>query len=189
MFYGQNTSYKHVNSENISVVEINLPLASSIDISNNNSDYIDIEYSTRGEYKNYSFLYSKTEENRFFIKEKLMSSITNLNNKLSIHKNYSTIVKISIPKKINLRLNIKNALTSISGKLNMITISQQRGTIFLNEWNSPGSIKTISAEIIFKNSNIKVLSNIDMQAPCANSNSEQIIYIESLKGKINCITY
>ena len=86
-------------------------------------------------------------------------------------------------------MHIENASTTIRGKLKSINISQIRGKIYLNEWDTPGLIKTISADVFFKNPAVKILYNLKKKISCINSNSIQILNIESVKGKINCITY
>lgn len=84
---------------------------------------------------------------------------------------------------------IENASTSIRGKLKSINVSQRRGKIHLNEWDTPGLIKTISADVFFKNPAVEILYNLKRKLSCINSNSGQILNIESVKGEINCITY
>ena len=86
-------------------------------------------------------------------------------------------------------MHIENASTSIRGKLKSINVSQRRGKIYLNEWDTPGLIKTISADVFFKNPAVEILYNLKRKLSCINSNSGQILNIESVKGKINCITY
>ncbi len=186
---GQNKFNKHFDSKNISILELNLPWISSINITNSKSEFIEVDYTTRGEYKNFTFLYSKLKRDSLFIKEKLISNSIKFNDKLSVHKNLSTSLNISLPKKLILQLYVENASTNIYGKVRSINISQSRGEIYLSEWNSPGLINTISADIIFNNPNIKILSNLKKKINCEESNSHDVLEIKSVSGKINCILF
>ena len=186
---GQNKFNKHFDSKNISVLELNLPWISSINITNSKSEFIEVGYTTRGEYKNFTFLSSKLKGDSLFVEEKLVSNSTNFNDKLSVHKNHSTSLNISLPEKLILQLYVENASTNIYGKVYSIIISQPRGEIYLSEWNSPGLIKTISADIIFNNPNIKILSNSKNKLNCGESDSHDFLEIKSVSGKINCITF
>ena len=189
IIYGQNKFNKQFDSKNISVLDLTLPWISSVNITNSMTEFIEVDYTSRGEYKNFTFLSSKLKGDSLFIEEKLVHNSINFNDKLSVHKNHSTSLNISLPEKLILQLYVENASTNIYGKVYSIIISQPRGEIYLSEWNSPGLIKTISADIIFNNPNIKILSNSKNKLNCGESDSHDFLEIKSVSGKINCITF
>ena len=153
------------------------------------TEFIELNYTARGEYKNSTFISSKVNKDRVYIEEKLILNSINFNDKLSIHKNHSTSLNISVPEHINLKLNIKDAITKINGNVSRINISQNSGEIYLNDWNSPGILKTISANIFFSNPNVKILTNLKKQLNCDNFESNNLLEVATVSGIIDCITF
>ena len=186
---GQNKLNKKFNLKSRSIVELKLPFASSVNISNSDSNFIEYNYTTRGEYKNSTFISSNINKDRVYIEEKLISNSIKFNDKLSIHKNYSTSLNILVPEHIILELYVREAITEIKGDVSKIDVYQNSGEMYLENWNSPGILKTISTNIFFSNPKIKILSNSKKQFNCNNSESNNILDITTVSGIIKCITF
>jgi hypothetical protein len=180
---------KKIDSSEIYFIELDLPFVSEININNTNSQFIEFDYTSRGEYKNATFVSSILEKNKVSITEKLISNSTDFNDKLSIHKNYLTSFNISFPKNLTLKLSVENSTTKINAKMEQIDFFQNTGNIYLGEWDSPGKIQTISANIYFNNHKIKILSTLKESLNCYTFESDSIIEVETLSGRLKCITF
>ena len=132
---------------------------------------------------------SSIDKKRFYIEEKIISNSIKYNDKLSVHKNYSTSLNVLVPEHIILELHVKEAITKIKGDMSNIYIYQNNGKIYLENWNSPGILKTISANIIFSNPKINVQSNSKKKLNCNNSPSNKVIDVTTVSGIIRCITF
>ena len=73
--------------------------------------------------------------------------------------------------------------------MSKIDVYQNSGEMYLENWNSPGILKTISANIVFSYPKIKILSNSKKQFNCNNSESNNILDITTVSGIIKCITF
>lgn len=158
-------------------------------MSKSNSDNIKLEYTSRGEYKSSTLLSSKINSKKLNFNEILIPNSVSFNDKLGVHKIHSTSLNISIPENKILEILIKNANTIIYGDFEKLTISQNSGQIFLVNWNSPGLLKTISADIVFKNPKVKILSNLESGSNCNNPKSDIVFEIIAVSSLINCVIF
>lgn len=186
---GQNKLSKKIDSNEICFIELDLPFVSEININNTNSQFIEFDYTSRGEYKDATLVSTILKKNKVYIIEKLISNSTDFNDKLSVHKNYSTSFNISFPKNLTLKLSVENSTTKINAKMEQIGFFQNTGNIYLGEWDSPGKIKTISANIYFSNHKIKISSTQKEKLNCYTFESDSVIEVETLSGKLECTTF
>ena len=158
-------------------------------ISNSDSHFLDLEYSSRGEYKNKSLLVSNIQNDTLYIKEKTTPTSLVLNDKLSVHKNHSTSLTLLIPKNLSVILNVNNSTTNISGNFSTFKLYQSLGEIYLTDWSNSAIIQTLSAHITLINSKVKVIANQNENSNCVKTNSSNVVNISSVSGKISCVVF
>ena len=158
-------------------------------ISNSDSHFLDLEYSSRGEYKNKSLLVSNIQNDTLYIKEKTTPTSLALNDKLSVHKNHSTSLTLLIPKNLSVILNVNNSTTNVSGNFSTFKLYQSLGEIYLSDWNNSAIIQTLSAHITLINSKAKVIANQNENSNCIKTNSSNVVNISSVSGKIRCVVF
>lgn len=132
---------------------------------------------------------SKIINDTLYIEEIIVPNLIEYADKLSVHKNHSTSIKVYIPFNLSVFMNVENGLSKISGDFTDFKIFQSSGKIVFHNWGTPGSIKTLSADVLFNNPRIKILSSSNINLECLNFDSKKIINVQSVTGEINCLIY
>ena len=63
--------------------------------------------------------------------------------------------------------------TKIFGNFTDFKIFQSSGKIVFHNWETPGSVKTLSADVLFNNPRIKILSIPNINLECLNFDSKK----------------
>ena len=86
-----------------------------------------------------------------------------------------------ILKKQGINFLLNNSVTEIKVNKNIATVRY--------EGRDKSELKTISADIVFKNPKVKILSNLESGSNCNNPKSDIVFEIIAVSSLINCVIF
>lgn len=143
----QSTVSKKMDAQGIKELNLVLDHAFLIEVENTTNNEITFDLVSEGEFKNNLLIKTDRNEDRLRIEDELQPFSSYHNDKLSAHKVFAVVAKISVPKGIRITLKSKIGSFKATGRFASLFVELNSGDCILNSFIGDAEINTMQGDI------------------------------------------
>jgi len=184
--FGQQQQKYRWEVDALAHISLSLPFANAISVRTAKTNFVEVVYTTEGEYQKETLLSHFVDKKIVRLKEQLNPVFTPFKDKLSAHKVMATTLEISYPEQSSLSLTAGTAKIVLEGLFPKFNIQLEEGSLHLNSSFSRGKVKTNSAHIYVEKIKNPVFAHSKEGEINGKTTTKQkaTLFLESKRGNI-----